>query len=280
MIENTLIRRSTRTIVGRLLGGQPVGQREHADDPELDRAEAGGAERDGGQQRPDEGDEERAGDAHRRRPGGPAPGSPARGAGPRSTQMRTVRIASGPGGPPVDREQALLEPVVELERPGPEAGACRGSRGRSCGRGAGTRASTTMTPMPSTATNWISGGKPVRKLQNPASEAHDRDREQVEDPLDEDRAQRPGAGHVGVDLEQEGAVQVAELGRDQAVHESTTGTGSRSRPWSRRACRRPSAGAPSACRGSGTRRRTRGRRRSGAACSRWRRCSRAPRSRR
>ena len=26
-----------------------------------------------------------------------------------------------------------------------------------------------MTPMPSTATNWISGGKPVRKLQKPAA---------------------------------------------------------------------------------------------------------------
>ena len=26
-----------------------------------------------------------------------------------------------------------------------------------------------MTPMPRTTTNWISGGKPLRKLQNPAA---------------------------------------------------------------------------------------------------------------
>ena len=48
-------------------------------------------------------------------------------------------------------------------------------------------------------------------------EAEDDDREEVEHPLDEDRPERPRQRHRAVDLEQIRPVQVAELGRDQAV---------------------------------------------------------------
>ena len=50
-------------------------------------------------------------------------------------------------------------------------------------------------------------------------EAEARDREQVEDPLHEDGPEGPRERGVAVDLEQVGAVHVAELGRDHAVDE-------------------------------------------------------------
>ena len=54
---------------------------------------------------------------------------------------------------------------------------------------------------------------------NPNSEAEDDDREQVEDPLDEHGPERPAERDRAVDLEQVGPVDVAELGRDEAVDE-------------------------------------------------------------
>ena len=47
---------------------------------------------------------------------------------------------------------------------------------------------------------------------------HD-DREEVQDPLDEDCPERPAERDRAVDLQEVGPVEVAELGRDEAVDE-------------------------------------------------------------
>ena len=76
-----------------------------------------------------------------------------------------------------------------------------------------------MTPMPSDGHELDLGREAGPEAPEPGEQAQDRDREQVEDPLDEHRAERPRARDRGVDLEQERAVDVAELGRHEAVHE-------------------------------------------------------------
>ena len=59
----------------------------------------------------------------------------------------------------------------------------------------------------------------VAEAQEPGRQAEDDDREQVEDPLDEDGPERPAQRDRAVDLEQVGPVDVAELGRHEAVDE-------------------------------------------------------------
>ena len=54
---------------------------------------------------------------------------------------------------------------------------------------------------------------PSRKLQKPGREPQQHDREQVEDALDEDRAEGLAQRDVEVQPQQVGAVDVAELGR-------------------------------------------------------------------
>ena len=50
-------------------------------------------------------------------------------------------------------------------------------------------------------------------------QTEDDDREQVEDPLDEHGPERPRQRDRAVDLQEVGPVDVAELGRDEAVHQ-------------------------------------------------------------
>ena len=80
-------------------------------------------------------------------------------------------------------------------------------------------AATTTTTMPTTKTSRTAGGNPLAEAPEAGRQAEDGDREDVEDPLDEDGPEGPAERRHAVHLEQVGAVDVTELGRDDAVDE-------------------------------------------------------------
>ena len=64
---------------------------------------------------------------------------------------------------------------------------------------------------------WISWRHPAPEAPIAGRDPHERDREDVEDALDEDRPERPAQRGVAVDPQEVGPIQVTELGRDDAV---------------------------------------------------------------
>ena len=109
--------------------------------------------------------------------------------------------------------------------------------------------------MPSANRNWTTGGRPRPEAHVAGPEAEDRDREEVEDALDEDGPEGPAQRHGRVDLEEVGPVDVAELGRHEAVDEPADedDLGAVARPDGVAAATQQER--PSASRGAGSRRR-------------------------
>ena len=186
--------------------------------PGLGEPETGRTERDGRQQRPDEGHEDRAREAelHVREPEGQDDDVQAQALGQpdqpgQEGQDRQVLDAHGP-------EDALLEALVEL-------GIRGGSGNRTMIRRPKLRivnspmAATTTTTMPTMKMIWIAWRHPAPEAPQAGREPQDRDREDVQDALDEDRPERPAERRDAVHLEQVGAVHVTELGRHDAVDE-------------------------------------------------------------
>ena len=133
--------------------------------------------------------------------------------------MRPVRTTAAAA--PAGRSRRRRPPRTDRRTRGPDAGSgsrvmIRRPKLRIVRR---PPASSRTTTTPIAKTIWTSAGRPLRNDTKPAASPSGDDREQVEDPLDEDRPERPRQGDGAVDLEQVRAVDVAELGRHEAVHE-------------------------------------------------------------
>src|SRR4051794_21058479 len=195
-----------------------VHDRQDADDPSLHDAEPGRAQRDRGEQGSDQRDEDRPGD----------PELHAREVERLDDEEQAHRLGH-PDRDPEDREagqlaplerpeDALLEAVVELhdaagererDEDAPAEVAQREQRDREEHHDEDRDAEHRLDLWRQAAAEApVAGG-----------DAHDGDREDVEDPLDEHGPEGPTQRRVAVDPQQVGTVHVAELGRDDAVDE-------------------------------------------------------------
>ena len=125
-----------------------------------------------------------------------------------------------------DRDRAPVRPRTRLPRigrRGPRRGRATavapGCAGRSCAARRAPTASRTTTATPRPMIDADRVRQAVAEGPERCTEAEHDDREQVEDALDEDRAERRRERDREVDLQQPGAIDVAELGRHDAVDE-------------------------------------------------------------
>ena len=122
--------------------------------------------------------------------------------------------------PQPDRgEHALLEPVVELEDLVRQRGSLVRIRRPKLRIVSSPPASSRTTTDADREDDLDVARQAAPERHEAGREPEDDDREQVEDPLDEDRPEGPRQRDAAVDLEQVRPVDVAELGRHEAVHE-------------------------------------------------------------
>ena len=119
---------------------------------------------------------------------------------------------------PHGREDALLEPIVELDDPVRD-----GQRGDDPPAEVAHREKPDREEDdeddPGREDDLDLGRQPGPERDEAGREPQDDDREEVEDPLDEDGPERPRQRDRAVDLQQVRPVDVAELRRHQAVHQ-------------------------------------------------------------
>ena len=117
----------------------------------------------------------------------------------------------------IEGEDALLEALVVLERPACGSGSRARIRRPKLRTVKSPMASTMTTTTPSPRMKVTAGRQAGAEAPEAGRQAEDGDREEVEDALDEDRAEGPAERRVVVEREQVGAVDVAQLGRHEAV---------------------------------------------------------------
>ena len=164
-------------------------------------------------------------------------------------------------------EHALLEPVVELQRRDRGSGSRRGSRRPKLRSGEQARPrAATMTPMPIDRPRLDLGRQAVPEAPVAGGEAHHRDREQVEDALDEHRARTSATSDTSaLILSRNARYRSPSLAgtRQLTVHDRNRISVESLMPIVDAGAAR--AASPSAGRASGSRRRTRGTRRAASS---------------
>ncbi len=131
--------------------------------------------------------------------------------------VRNTRIGTWPRDD--GREDAFLELVVQLDVALGDRQRTRGSAARSCAATGAAIARKAITAMPIANTIWTSVGSRPRKLMKPAARPSTTIANRSRTRSMKIGPEGPADRHAGIQLEQVGPVDVAQLGRHEAVHE-------------------------------------------------------------